>query len=114
MSALNRQQFCAALGISESTVRRLELAGLPFTPIGVRGKRYDLEECKRWLRSWGCQIGSTKKDVVTLESCSGADAYIESFQKARRRGMPNDSKLKSVTPSANAVYQFPAIHRSST
>ncbi len=46
---LNRQQFCAAMGISESTVYRLELLGLPFTPIGKRGKRYDLAECKRWM-----------------------------------------------------------------
>ena len=29
MNAINRQQLCAALGISESTVRRLELIGLP-------------------------------------------------------------------------------------
>lgn len=36
MSDITRQQLCAALGISESTVRRLELDGLPFTPIGRR------------------------------------------------------------------------------
>lgn len=30
---LTRQQLCAALGISESTVRRLELLGLPFTQV---------------------------------------------------------------------------------
>ncbi len=29
---LNRQQLCAALGVSESTIRRLELLGLPYTP----------------------------------------------------------------------------------
>lgn len=29
MNDLTRQQLCAALGISESTVRRLELNGLP-------------------------------------------------------------------------------------
>ena len=44
MSELTRQQLCAALGISESTVRRLEQDGLPFTPVGVRSKRYDLAE----------------------------------------------------------------------
>lgn len=31
MSDLTRQQLCAALQISESTVRRLELDGLPYT-----------------------------------------------------------------------------------
>ncbi len=44
MPDLTRQQLCAALGISESTVRRLELLGLPFTPAGLRAKRYDLGE----------------------------------------------------------------------
>lgn len=48
---LNRQQICAALGVSESTIRRLEHLGLPFTPVGVRSKRYNLEECKTWLRT---------------------------------------------------------------
>ena len=50
MTDITRQQLCADLGISESTVRRLELLGLPFTPVGLRAKRYDLDECKRWLR----------------------------------------------------------------
>jgi hypothetical protein len=50
MNALSRQQLCAALAISESTVRRLELLGLPFTPVGLRAKRYDLAEVKQWLR----------------------------------------------------------------
>jgi phage terminase Nu1 subunit (DNA packaging protein) len=48
---LNRQQICAALGVSESTIRRLEGLGLPFTPVGVRSKRYNLDECKTWLRT---------------------------------------------------------------
>jgi len=114
MNAVNRQQFCAALGISESTVRRLELAGLPFTPIGARGKRYDVDECKRWLRGRGCQSGSTETGAVMLESCSMAGAYIESFQKAHRRVMPSASRLKSVQPSGNDVLPFPATRHSST
>lgn len=50
MAELNRQQICAALGCSKSTIRRLQQAGLPFTALGVRSKRYNLEECKVWLR----------------------------------------------------------------
>lgn len=46
MTDLTRQQLCAALQVSESTIRRLELDGLPCTPVG-RGKRYDLAECKQ-------------------------------------------------------------------
>jgi hypothetical protein len=52
MDMLNKQQLCAGLGVSESTVRRLEQQGLPFTPVGVRSHRYDLEECKIWLREY--------------------------------------------------------------
>lgn len=49
MSDLTRQQLCVALGVSESTIRRLEHSGLPFTPVGARTKRYNLDECKKWL-----------------------------------------------------------------
>jgi hypothetical protein len=45
MARITRAQLCAELGVSESTVRRLEQAGLPFTIIGQRTKRYSLEEC---------------------------------------------------------------------
>lgn len=48
---LNKQQLCAELSVSESTVRRLEDTGLPYVPVGSRSHRYDLEECKEWLRA---------------------------------------------------------------
>lgn len=48
---LNRAQLAAAMGVSDSTVGRWLAAGLPHTPIGVRGKRFDLAECRAWLRS---------------------------------------------------------------
>ncbi len=89
MTNLTRQQLCAELAISESTVRRLEIEGLPFTPVGVRGKRYDLAECKRWLREQQCQPGSTKKAAVTSESWSAASAFTESFQKVQLRVVPS-------------------------
>ena len=50
MGQITRQQLCAELGISESTVRRLELFALPFTLVVKRAKCYDLEECRAWLR----------------------------------------------------------------
>jgi hypothetical protein len=40
------QQLCAALSVSESTIRRLEQSGLPYTPVGKRLKRYDLANAK--------------------------------------------------------------------
>jgi phage terminase Nu1 subunit (DNA packaging protein) len=51
MGELNRQGICAALGVSESTIRRLEQQGLPYTPVGQRSHRYDLVECKEWLKA---------------------------------------------------------------
>lgn len=49
MTALTRQQLCAELQISESTVRRLELEGLPFTRSGHWRKYYELAAVKHWL-----------------------------------------------------------------
>ena len=90
MSDLTRQQLCAALAVSESTVRRLEIEGLPFTPVGRRGKRYDLAECKRWLREHQCQPGSTKTGAATSASCSAANAFTESYRRAHLRVMPSN------------------------
>ena len=90
MSALTRQQLCAELAISESTVYRLEQLGLPFTPIGLRGKRYDLAEIKAWLReNQACQSGKTTKGGRTSASWSGADAFTAACRKAHLRVMPS-------------------------
>lgn len=87
--ALTRQQLCAALTISESTVRRLELDGMPYTPVGVRSKRYDLDECKRWLRDNQCQTGSTKTDGGTSASWSTAKEFTESCRRVQLRVTPS-------------------------
>lgn len=92
MSHLTRQQLCAELSISESTVRRMEQNGLPFTPVGVRGKRYDAGEVKRWLRENGCQSGSTKKDEYTSALWSAGRVFTDACRKVQVRGMPSDSK----------------------
>ena len=89
MGSLTRQQLCAELAISESTVRRLENAGLPHTKVGVRAKRYDLAECKRWLRENQCQPGSTKTAAATSGSWSAASAFTESYRKAQLRVVPS-------------------------
>lgn len=100
MSDLTRQELCVHLKISESTVRRLELDGLPCTPVG-RSKRYDLAECKQWLRthqpSKKCQSGPISKAAATSESWSMAAEYIESSQQVRRRVMPSSLSLISGT-----------------
>lgn len=97
MNDLTRQELCARLRISESTVRRLELDGLPCTPVG-RSKRYDLAEVKQWLRAnqgTKCQSGSTSRAADTSASWSQAAEYIASSQQVRRRVMPSNLKLIS-------------------
>lgn len=64
MSDLTRQQLCAQLAISESTVRRLELDGLP-CKAGRGGKRYDLAGVKAWLRArWPAPVATVPPEVV--------------------------------------------------
>lgn len=90
MSELNRQQLCAELSISESTVRRLEKDGLPFTPVGLRAKRYDLAECKAWLKVNVRQPEKASRTVNTSASRLAVDAYTASFKKVKLRVMPSE------------------------
>lgn len=87
---LTRQQLCAALSISESTVRRLESLGLPFTPIGARGKRYNLDEVRKWLRGNQCQFGQTTKAGSTLGSWSKANEFTAACRRVQLRVMPSN------------------------
>jgi methylphosphotriester-DNA--protein-cysteine methyltransferase len=88
---LNRQQLCAALGVSESTVRRLEQNGLPYTPVGKRSKRYDLVECKTWLKeNQQCPSGTIKMAGSTSVSWSTAREFTESCRKVQLRVMPSE------------------------
>jgi hypothetical protein len=90
ISELNRQQLCAALGVSESTVRRLEHDGLPYTPVGKRSKRYDLAECKKWLKEHQqCPSGMTSTAANTSGSWSPAKEFTESCRKVQLRVMPS-------------------------
>ena len=89
MNDLTRQQLCAALGISESTVRRLELLGLPCTPVGSRAKRYNLPEVKQWLRENQCQSGRTKREEFALQSWPKASEFTDACRKVHLRVMPS-------------------------
>jgi predicted DNA-binding transcriptional regulator AlpA len=93
MSDLTRQQLCAELGISESTVMRLEKHGLPCTPVGVRAKRYNLAECKEWLRNNPCPSGKTRMADSTSGRWSGVSEYTGFSRQMRLRVTPSESKL---------------------
>ena len=89
MTELNRQQICAELNVSESTIRRLEQQGLPFTPVGVRSHRYNLGECKAWLRDY---FGGGS--VVVARQCreqewKASKEVTEAFEKVKLRVMPS-------------------------
>jgi len=91
-----RQELCAVLHISESTLRRRELEGLPFILVGRRTKRYDLEEVKKWLKEVGsCPSGLTRTVVDTSALWSMANAFTEECRKVRLRVMPSDWKQSS-------------------
>lgn len=88
MGQITRQQLCAELGISESTIRRLEQAGLPFTPIGKRTKRYDLEECRTWLREV-YRPGDKSQAQADAVLRKRGDAFTESCRKMILRVKPS-------------------------
>lgn len=89
MTELNRQQLCAALGISESTVRRLEAEGLPFTPVGVRSKRYDLAECKAWLRANAGRPVKVTGDASDAALQRAANEFTASCRNVQLRVIPS-------------------------
>ena len=97
MAELTRQQLCAELSVSESSIYRAEREGLPFTPVGKRTKRYDLDECKRWFRARGvqCQSGQTKEDGDTLPFKLMDAAFTELSRKVHLRAVPSKSKPPS-------------------
>lgn len=86
---LTRQQLCARLQVSESTVRRLELLGLPVMRAGPKSPRYDLAEVKKWLREHQCQSGQTNKAVSMSESWSAANEFTDACRKVQLRVMPS-------------------------
>lgn len=88
MGELNRQQICAALGVSESTIRRLEQAGLPYTPVGARSKRYNLDECKAWLKSHPPGAAGGPTDVSSGRKA--AEEFLASCRNVRLRVTPSE------------------------
>jgi hypothetical protein len=92
---LNRQQICAALGVSESTIRRLEGLGLPFTPVGARSKRYNLDESKTWLRTQ--YVPSADAQVLVGQSRNlrkMGDEFIESCKGRKLRVYPSEPRIE--------------------
>jgi hypothetical protein len=77
------------MSISESTVRRLEADGLPFTPVGAKSHRYNLAECKAWLKANQCQSGKTAPVASISALWPMAKEFTESCRKAQLRVLPS-------------------------
>lgn len=91
MGELNRQEICAPLGVSESTIRRLEQRGLPYTPVGKRSHRYDLAKCKEWLKA--NPPGDMPK-APHKTAWSGTKEFMVASRKMKLRVMPSNGSSK--------------------
>jgi len=88
MAAIRQPQLYAELGLSESTVRRLKQAGLPFTPVGPLAKRYDLDECKALLRDM-YQSGNRPEIPVDNRLEAMGERFLANARKVKRRVQPS-------------------------
>lgn len=97
---LTAAQLAAALGICERQVRRLAVAGMPSTPIGSRGRRYDQQECQQWLReNEQCLSNAPRKAATRSVSASAINAYTAASRRAQVRVTPSNWKPSSDEPS---------------
>jgi hypothetical protein len=49
------------LGVHVNSIHNWTAKGMPFLPIGKRGKRYNFTDCKNWLES---RFNADSKEVV--------------------------------------------------
>lgn len=98
---LTEAELAAALRISARQVQRLTSAGMPVVPIGTRGKRYDLEECKNWLKdNYTCLSNAQKTGATKSAYASAVNAFTDASRRAHLRVKPSESKQNSDQPSA--------------
>lgn len=90
---LTQAGIAAALGISTRQVQRLVAAGMPCTPVGIRDKRYDADECKSWLRANPTCLSSHSPTAASRSlSASTISAYTDICRRVQLRVTPSESK----------------------
>lgn len=89
MTLLTIEQLAVHLSVSARQVQRLTAAGMPSVPVGARGRRYELEECVRWLQENMQQPTQPVGAAYTALSKQGAAAYTEAYKRQRVRVMPS-------------------------
>lgn len=98
---LTAAQLASALGISERQVYRLGSEGMPSVPIGARGRRYDLEECRNWLReSYPCLSRERRPVAGRSASASTISEFTDACRRVHLRVKPSVSKPNCEAPSA--------------
>ena len=91
---LTPAKLAAALDISERQVQRCVAAGMPFQPVGARGKRYDLDECKQWLReNHKCLSSVQKTGAGRSVSASAVNAFTAACRQVHLRVRPSEQGL---------------------
>jgi hypothetical protein len=88
--------FAAHLGISVRQLQRLDDAGLPSVPVGVRGKRYDAPACQAWLEAnrdtiAQCLSTAPKKAATRSLSASVVSDFTDAYRRAHLRVTPSGS-----------------------
>lgn len=107
---LTAAQLAAALSISERQVQRLAAAGMPVQPIGSRGRRYDIDECRRWLReNHSCLSSAPKQEASRSLSASTVNAFTAASRRVQLRVRPSESKPSCDQPSEKSEPQLSLV-----
>lgn len=89
---MNQTEVAADLGISVRQLQRLTAAGLPFTPVGVKAKRYDAAECRAWLRANPQCLSSNSRPAAGKSlPASTISEYTDTYRRVHLRVKPSDS-----------------------
>lgn len=90
---LTEAQLAAELQISTRQVQRYTAAGMPCQPVGVRGKRYDMTECRNWLKdNYTCLSSQQKQGVTKSPSALIVKEFTAAYRRAQVRVRPSESK----------------------
>jgi hypothetical protein len=101
LTMLTEAQLAAELQISTRQVQRCAAAGMPAQPVGARSKRYDLAECRHWLRENHTCLSSQPKPAATKsQSALIVREYTAAFRRAQVRVKPSELKPSCDQPSA--------------
>jgi hypothetical protein len=90
MTCLTRAELCVELSISDRQLTRMLQDGMPFVPVGRRGKRFDPTVSKNWLKEvYSCPFTATPRKVSRSTSAKAGDAFTAACRLVQLRVKPN-------------------------